>query len=167
MITLFTDASFDNRYPEAAAFAVWAKAGDGSETFRYARHFKAPNHPRTSHDAELMAIMVGVILVRQKWPEEPHVHICSDCIGAMKSILHRAYPKAAHLKPMVAHYSKFLQDTPTRITAKHVKAHTVKNRAMGAHAPRSHVNDWCDREAGQLMRARREQLQNGEGSDTV
>lgn len=175
MITLFTDASFDHRYPEAAAFAAWAKAGDGLTTFRYSRNFKEPNHPRNSSEAELMGIMVGLILVRKHWPLENHVHICSDNTGALSSIARRRFltqrASHPHLNPIIDHYLNFLNANPTRITMKHVKAHTIKRSVDGAvigdPSPRHHVNDWCDREAYRLMDAKRSLLQAQEQGKKV
>lgn len=183
MITLFTDASFDNRFPEAAAFAVWAKGGPNSPTLRLARNFKAPNHPRSSYEAEAMAIIVGMVVARKKFPDEDHLHICSDCIPAMQKIVTSRslvqiktkrnrkgkrigtirVPLPDHLAPVESHLQAFLKDNPNlKITFKHVKAHTVKRDTNGEAqqaAPRSHVNDWCDLEARKLMVGRRHEIQ--------
>lgn len=139
--TVVTDASWCP-HERVAGWAAWLVC-DGNRHKQYGA-FKET--VASSTEAEVKAILNGLYLARKRYDAQ-HYHVVSDCVGAMLK-LQNALNWRHELEKIVG---------TSRVTFKHVKAHTRNTDA------RSYVNNWCDVNAKTAMWSQR----TGKGVDNV
>lgn len=123
-VTIYTDASW---FPEAAegGWGFWAKSNIG----RITNHGKLPGWVKCSNSAEIAAILIGVIEVFEKWPEEDiaGILICTDSQVAMHYLRYRpdgvkGLKRKDWLKIRDLLY-ELLDSQQCKIKIRHVKGH--------------------------------------------
>jgi len=135
--TLITDASFCPK-TRAGGWAVWITFDGGVRCKKAGRFTDKPQH---SVMAECRAAMNGLAIAYARGARD--ILLQSDCM-AVSTMLTQG--KWGFKKAKTLHFPNAV------ITYRHVKGHTKNGNA------RSYVNRWCDAEAGQHMRAMREEV---------
>jgi ribonuclease HI len=146
--TVIADASFCPN-TKAAGYAIWIKC-DGATT-RHAGAFKAPVH--SAADAETRALANGIIgaIAVHGLRGGDIIVAQTDCTRAIDVLSGRNRRPRKH-EAEVAAAVRNAQQTPTgriEIRFRHVPGH------KGNVTPRNAVNEWCDREAKNVMRKNR------------
>jgi ribonuclease HI len=143
-LTVFADASFDQR-SGIAAFAGWfRKAGSVHKISKVSdRRF------RSSNEAELMALGATVLVAlrhQRTFSNGDFVVAKSDCTYAVEhlKILNGGTTEAE--RRIVGRVHETLKAHGLKFYVRHVKGHSTLTE------PRFYVNRWCDEEARRLMR---------------
>lgn len=144
-LTVFADASFDQR-SGIAAFAGWfRKAGSVHKISKVSdRRF------RSSNEAELMALGAAVLVAlrhQRTFGDGDFVVAKSDCTYAVEHLKNLNGGKTEAERRMVARVHETLKAHRLKFYVRHVKGHSTLTE------PRFYVNRWCDEEARRLMRA--------------
>lgn len=145
-LTVNTDASFCGK-TKAAGFAYYIRCGNffakGGGAFKKLK-------PSTPHEAELFAIgnAIAICLATDGIGKVSNIVINTDC----KSLIYKLKTGSGGENfKMVYNLIKKLQakTKSSRIMIRHVESHS------GIDDKKSHVNEWCDKEAKLHMRKER------------
>jgi len=141
LITLFTDASFSNRY-KRGTWAAWFKV-DG-KTSRFSGTIVA--ELQQSGDAELAALANGLFAItRTLGPTTGDKIIAqTDSVEAITAVRMLTHSRP-YAKDVVTYIDKLRNIHGFTLELRHVKGH------KGAQTPRHAVNTWCDGECRRLM----------------
>jgi hypothetical protein len=151
-ITLFTDASFDDRH-RIGGGAYWSRMDEVKLKGSFA--FDIPK----SHEAEIMAACMGILRVAAhptlgaelaRGPETRLV-LVTDCLAVQQVLQDRkSGPLSTACQQIVSEVLFHKDRLNFGFKVNHVTAHS------GLGTPRQWVNDWCDREAKARMRELRQ-----------
>lgn len=141
MATVITDASFCP-FTKASAWAAWIRYRD--KKIKVAELFK--RQPKSPHEAELWAIINGVYLAGQLQPKA--ILVQSDCKTALTKIDARC--------PELNKTLRRLKGYDFTLITRWVKGHGKDG------TDRTWVNNWCDKQAGLLMRSERKKREKND-----
>lgn len=145
--TVLTDASWCPS-EKVAGWAVWIVCNNE----RYKRFDAFFEKVDSSREAEIKAIINGVYIAKRVFAPD-HYHVVSDCVDAMNALQGKTGDKQWQNKLI-----EIIGET--RITFKHVKAHSSTNDK------RTYVNNWCDFQARMAMRSLRSMKKGNQNDET-
>lgn len=149
LITINTDASF---YHDtlSAGWATWIRYR--GEKITYSGPLLTAT---TSLDAEKMAIINALYLVKKQGWEFEKIIVNTDCMSAIAHLTNRLPHDI--LSAIASEKISFLD----KVEYRHVRAHTH------TRVSRNWVNDWCDKEAKKHSRKlHKKRLKNGKISNS-
>lgn len=146
-INVNTDASYDKDYM-IGGYAFWIR----SDSFVVKQCGLLKGNPRTSTDAELMAIeyAMKILLAQPCYSKSYKVAIFTDCLAAIGKILR---PKT-DLDRRVQKLWRKLTTKQGEASLTHVRSHTQRNDIA------SSLNDWCDKNAKKELRKKIDYIKN-------
>ena len=151
IVTIFTDASFDDR-ARAGGWSAWVKyGGAAATTLRFSAPFR--EKPCSSIGAELAAIANALHLAATRLPLTPDTFVIlqTDCVPAIDLLEGRwRKQRAAFLAACERSINETVAKAGFRLELRHVRAHRHKVDR------RSAVNEWCDTAAKSALRRARE-----------